>query len=81
MLRENMDYDKIAKNINKYIKDNYRKDFIKKANHKSEIFYNVQKYYFLYMDIIARTITNKIYLYNYEYDIITKKVMNNIIKF
>lgn len=71
MFRENIDCDKIAKDVNKYIKDNYRKDFIKKANHKNEIFYNVQKYYFLCIDIM-----NKFCLYNYEYDIIMKKIMN-----
>ena len=76
MFRENVDCDKIAKYINKYIKNNCSRYFIKKANHRNEIFYNVQKYYFLFTDII-----NKFCLYNYEYDIIMKKVMNNVIKF
>lgn len=81
MFRNIIDYDKIAKDVNKYIKDNCSEDFIKKPNHKNEIFYNVQKYYFLHRDVVVKVISRKFCLYNYEYDIITKKVMNNIVKF
>lgn len=81
MFRENVDCDKITKDITKYIKNNCSRYFIKKANHRNEIFYNVQKYYFLSIDILAKAIVNKNCLYNYEYDIIMKKVMNNVINF
>ena len=81
MFRSIINYDKIAEDVSKYIKNNYSEGFIKKPNHKNEIFYNVQKYYFLHKDVIGKVISSKFCLYNYEYDIIMKKVMNNIINF
>lgn len=70
-----MDYKQIAKDISRKVKRKYKKKFIKKPITDDNICYNVQIYYTACMDFVNEIINNH-YLYNYEYDIIVKGIMD-----
>lgn len=70
-----MDCKQIAKDISKKVKRKHKKDFIKKPITNDNICYNVQIYYMACMDFVNE-IVNNCYLYNYEYDIIVKGMMD-----
>lgn len=67
-----VNYNKIIKDVSEYVQELYDKGSAKDGNYKNPIFYNVQRYYLLCIDILFKEFC----LYDYEYEIIVKEVMS-----
>lgn len=67
-----VNYSKVIKDVSEYVKELYDKSSAKDGNYKNTIFYNVQRYYLLCIDILFKEFC----LYDYEYEIIVKEIMS-----
>ena len=73
-----MDYKKVAKEMTKRVKREYQRKYKTKPIHENNIIYNVQMYYVLCLKVIFKDITSHKYLYQYEYDLIIRNMMNKV---